>query len=64
MINDDLVLVDGDGKKYKILCTRGRWIDLYELETGEIITKCGKTLTEDLKVFRPDIVPIPDDGDP
>lgn len=50
MITDETLMELKTGKLYKILCTRSRWIDLYEIKSGKIITKCGETLTEDFRV--------------
>ena len=50
MISKKVLINKKTGDKYQILCTRGRWIDLYNIVSGRIITKCGETLIKDFDV--------------
>ena len=54
MFDTNAILIKKDNKeKFKILCIRTKWIDLYSLDDGEIITKCSDNLNKDFVVRIP-----------
>jgi len=55
MFDTNTILIKKDNEeRFKILCVRTKWIDLYSLDDGEIITKCTENLTADFFVRIPD----------
>ena len=49
----ETVLIDEDGKKYKILASREIWLDIYDIEEGKIRTLSAEELRDEFTVIIP-----------